>query len=193
VNSDYQRLRGYLIELGLQEVGHYFAAGPTLLAHSLGVYHFMRAHGCSEELCRAGMFHQIYGVEGPAAVFQLSLDCRDEVATLIGERAERLAYLNCAMDRASFDRALERGTPPYRFTDRFAGNEVGVGAAEFDDLCRVQLYDWLEQVARAGKWDYRRTAYHRMAERLETAAQEAYARQYAQEDARKEAVPNGKT
>jgi hypothetical protein len=190
VDGDYQRLAAYLIDLGFQEVHHYWGGGPTLLAHSLGVYHFMRAQHCSEELCRAGLFHQIYGVEG-VPVFQLSLECRDEVAALIGERSERLTYFNCAMDRTSFDRALERATPPYRFTDRFTGHEIELGSEDFDDLCRVQLYAWLEQVARVRNWDYRRTIYQDMAKRLGTAAQEAYVSVYAEESAGMEASQTG--
>lgn len=181
MDRDYHRLAGYLIDFGLQEVPHYVEGGSSLLAHLLGVYHFMRAHGCSEELCRAGMFHQIYGGQGVIVVFQLSLEYREEVAALTGERAERLAYLNCAMDRASFDAAVERGTPPYRFTDRFQRAEIEIGPEDFDDLCRVQLYDWLEQVVRIRKWDYRRTVYRLMAERLGTVALEAYTCQYARE------------
>jgi monoamine oxidase len=50
--------------------------------------------------------------------------------------------------------------------DRLAGAEVPLDREEFDDLCRVHLYDWLEQVPRSQKWDYRRTAYRRLAERL---------------------------
>jgi hypothetical protein len=52
---------------------------------------------------------------------------------------------------------------------------------DFDDLCRVHLVDWLEQVPRSGEWDYRRAAYRRMAERLGGPAEENYERIFAQE------------
>src|SRR4051812_35547493 len=130
MDGNYRRLAGYLTDLGLQEVPHWQGDRP-LLAHLLGVYHLLQAQGCSEELCRAGMFHQIYGTEGPIVDFQLSLDFREEVADLIGERAERLAYLDSAMNRESFDAALERGTPPYRFTDRFLHAEIELSAEDF--------------------------------------------------------------
>ena len=104
----------------------------------------MEARGCTEELCRAGMFHSIYGTE-LFQRFKLPLERRTDVHALIGERAERLAYLNCAMDRASLDRALEQGSEPYCILDRLTGQEVSLTRADFDDLCRVHLYDWLEQ------------------------------------------------
>jgi hypothetical protein len=85
------------------------------------------------------------------------------------------------MDRASFDRALECEGEPYRFVDRITGGDVALSAQDFDDLCRVHLLDWLEQVPRSLEWDYRRSAYLRMAERLGGPAREAYASVYARE------------
>ena len=96
----------------------------------------MEARGCNEELCRAGMFHSIYGTEKFQG-FALPLERRPEVRALIGERAERLAYLNCAMDRASFDRAVAQAAGPYRIVDRLTGAEVELSAGDFDDLCRI--------------------------------------------------------
>ena len=65
--------------------------------------------------------------------------------------------------------------------DRITGEEVRLSAEDFDDLCRVHLFDWLEQVPRSQHWNYRRGAYRRMAERLCPSAQEKYDRVYAQE------------
>ena len=87
------------------------------------------------------------------------------------------------MDRASLDREVERGTPPFRIKDRLTGNEVELNEADFDDLCRVHLYDLLEQITRLGEWDYRRLGYRRMAERLGSVAVQAYDRVFALEPA----------
>ena len=111
------------------------------------------------------MFHSIYGTEKFQG-FKLPLERRGEVRALIGERAERLAYVNCAMDRASFDRALETAEGPYQIGDRITGETIEVSGADFDDLCRVHLIDWLEQVPRSEEWDYRRAGYEKMARRL---------------------------
>jgi hypothetical protein len=80
------------------------------------------------------------------------------------------------MDRASLDRALDQRDEPYRIIDRITGHEIGLSRRDFDDLCRVHLFDWLEQVPRSQKWDYRRTAYRKMAERLGAPATESYDR-----------------
>src|SRR5262249_5374539 len=145
----FKRLTDFLVRLGVEQVPH---THKSYLAHLIGVYRLMAAQGCSEELCRAGMFHSVYGTELLQGV-KLPLDGRPEVRALIGERAERLAYLNCAMNRASFDRALAPTEGPYRIVDRLTGEEVQLVQEDFDDLCRVHLYDWLEQVPRSQNWD----------------------------------------
>ena len=100
-----------------------------------------------------------------------------------------MAYLNCAMDRASFDAAVERNESPYRMRDRITGEEVLLAADDFDDLCRVHLYDWLEQVPRSRRgFDYRRAGYRKMAERLGSEAVAAYDRVFRSEPARPEAL-----
>jgi hypothetical protein len=180
MSSAMKKLTDFLVELGIERIEH---SSKTYLAHLIAVYCFMEAEGCTEELCRAGMFHSIYGTEKFQG-FKLPLEKRGEVRALIGERAERLAYLNCAMDRASLDRCLDQAEGPYRIVDRLTGEEVSLSREDYDDLCRVHLYDWLEQVPRSRfGWDYRRAAYRGMADRLGPVAQAAYDRVFAQESA----------
>jgi hypothetical protein len=165
-------LTDFLHRLDAEKVPH---TKTTYLAHVVGVYRDMQSGGCTEEVCRAGMFHSIYGTERFQR-FALPLARRADVRALIGERAERLAYLNCAMDRPSFDTALRRSEAPYRLLDRLSGEQVELSEDDFTDLCKVHLYDWLEQVPRSQEWDYRRETYRRMADRLGGAALEAYER-----------------
>src|SRR5437588_10151483 len=100
-----KRLTDFLVARGIDRVGH---TGKSYLAHLVGVYKLMEGRGCAEELCRAGLFHSIYGTERFQG-FKLPLESRPEVRALIGARAERLAYLNCALDRPSLDHALGQG------------------------------------------------------------------------------------
>lgn len=65
-------------------------------ANLIGVYRLIEAQGCTEELCRAGMFHSIYGKERFRG-FTLAPERRPEARALIGERAEQLA--SCWGDR----------------------------------------------------------------------------------------------
>jgi hypothetical protein len=180
MHRGYKDLTAFLVGLGVEDVPH---TGKSYLAHLVAVYRLMEANGCDEELCRAGMFHSIYGTELFQG-FKLPLERRGEVRDLIGERAERLGYLNCAMHRPAFDRAVLEGGEPCHYTDRITGEDSTLTRADFDDLCRVHLYDWLEQVPRSSHgWGTRREAYRGMAERLGGAALEAYDRVFAGEPA----------
>lgn len=179
--TSFKQLTDFLVALGTDKVPH---TNEFFLAHLIGVHRDLKAWGCDEELCRAGMFHSIYGTERFQR-FSLPVERRGEVRELIGLRAERLAYLNCAMDRASFDSAVKNGDGDdgFRIIDRLTGEEIVLAREEFDDLCRVHLCDWLEQVPRSQEWNYRREAYRRMAERLGGAALDSYQRVFAQEPA----------
>jgi hypothetical protein len=177
MDKEFKRMTDFLLGIGIEQVPH---THKSYLAHLIAVFRDLESLGCPQDVCRAGMFHSIYGTEKFQG-FTLSLDRRDEVRALIGDRAEYLAYLNCAMDRASFDRALDRKIDPLPIIDRITGQEVQLAQRDFDDLCRVHLVDWLEQVPRSQEWDYRRPAYRRMAERLGQGAVESYDRIYAQE------------
>ncbi|MCS6852269.1 MAG: hypothetical protein NZ700_13985 [Gemmataceae bacterium] len=179
MDASYKQMTDFLTGLGIENVPH---TRKTYLGHLIAVHRLMERHGCGPDACRAGMFHSIYGTELFQG-FKLPLERRSEVRQLIGERAERLAYLNCAMDRASFDRAVPQATEPYTFRDRLTGETVSLTREDFDDLCRVHLFDWLEQVERSGRWDYRRAAYRGMAERLGGSAWKLYQEVFAGEPA----------
>jgi hypothetical protein len=175
--TTYRQLADYLVNLGIDEVPH---TTKNYLAHLIALYNMMKSEGCSEELCRAGMFHSIYGTERFQR-FALPLEKRREVRELIGLRAEHLAYWNCAMDRVSFDRAVSQALPPHRVRDRITGEDVELSSDDFDHLCMIHLYDWLEQVPRSKDWDYRREAYRQMAERLGGPVLNKYAEVFADE------------
>jgi len=180
MSQTYKQLAQFLGDLGIDQVAH---TQKNYLGHLLAVYRFMKDVGCDEELCQAGMFHSIYGTQQFQG-FKLPLERRTEIREMIGERAERLAYLNCAMQRETFDEALAQPGDAYTFRDRISGETVTLDRQDFDDLCRVHLYDWLEQVPRSRYgWGYRRDAYRKMATRLGPAAEEAYAKVFAGETA----------
>src|SRR4051812_23670264 len=170
MDERFKQMTDFLVAMGIEQVPH---THKTYLGHLIAVFRSLESQGCPEDVCRAGMFHSIYGTEKFQG-FTWPLERRDEVRALIGDRAEYLAYLNCAMDRSSFDRALDGSAEPYPIRDRITGLEVRLSQHDFDDLCRVHLLDWLEQVPRSREWDYRRAGYRRMAERLGGPAQGAY-------------------
>lgn len=184
MDSDFKKCTDFLVGMGVAQVPH---THKTYLGHLIAVHRDLGAQGFPEDVRRAGLFHSIYGTQRFQG-FTLPLERRGEIRALIGERAERLAYINCAMDRASFDRALERTAEPYPVRDRLTGKEEQMSLADFDDLCRVHLFDYLEQAERLGEWDYRRAAYRRMALRLGPGAVQAYDKVFAAEPRDREPV-----
>lgn len=173
-------LTDFLVNLGIERVAH---TQKNYLAHLISVHNFMRSYDADEELCRAGLFHSIYGTEKFQG-FKLTLDQRDQLAGMIGARAERLAYWNCFMDRSSMDRLLTQSDGEFPLRNRETGETMTLTREEFDDLCRVHLYDWLEQVPRSNfGWGYRREAYKQMAARLDDNARRAYETVFANEPA----------
>lgn len=158
-----KELTDFLVNLGIEQVAH---TQKNYLAHLISVYKLMQAAGYDEELCRAGLFHSIYGTEKFQG-FKLPLESRQELTDLIGSRAERLAYWNCLMDRSSLDGLLSQLEEPFLLRNRETGEAMPLTRHELDDLCCVHLFDWLEQAPRSRfGWDYRRSAYRQMAERL---------------------------
>src|SRR5258707_134835 len=137
MDKDSRRLTDFLLGIGVEEVPH---THKSYLAHLIAVHRLLETQGCPPEVCRAGMFHSIYGTERFQG-FTLPLERRDEVRALVGDRAERLAYLNCAVDRASFDSILDQAAEPYTIRDRITGAAVALSRGDFDDLGRGDLRD----------------------------------------------------
>jgi hypothetical protein len=175
MDPNYRAMIDFLRGLGTEDVQH--SGDKGFLAHLVAVFRDMEAWGGDRDLCRAALFHSIYGTE-LFRRWSLPIDRRDDVRAVIGERAERIAFVNCMMDRASFDALLE-SDGPFRLRHRETGETLELSRQDYDDLVRLHLCDWLEQVTRSQRWDYRRDSYRRMAQRLGGVAQESYDRVYA--------------
>ena len=175
MDPQYKEMTSFLVDLGIEQVGH---TEKTYLGHLIAVHRDLDSWGCGQDVCRAGMFHSIYGTERFQG-FTLPIERRGEVRELIGDRAEFLAYLNCAMDRTSFDAAARTSSERYEFADRLTHAPVELNETDFDDLGRIHLCDWIEQVGRAQAWGYRHEAYRQLANRLGGIARESYERAFA--------------
>ncbi len=174
MSHDIQRYTDFLQSLGTKDVPH---TGEGFFAHLVAVYRDLKKLGCDEAVCVAGLFHSIYGTE-KFRLFGLSVDRRDEVIALIGEHAERVAYINCVMDRATFDALVLHGGD-LRVRNRDTDEWIEMTPREFLDLKTMHLCDWLEQVPRSQEWDYRRDTYRAIAEQLGGVPLAAYERVYA--------------
>ena len=177
--ASFQELVDYFHALATEDVEH---TEGTYMGHCFTVYRDMKRWGFDEELARAGLFHSIYGT-GLFQRFKLPVEKRDEVRELIGERAERLAYLNCAIDYDEFDEELARGGEPFRMTSRLTGEPIELAKEELDDLLRVHLVDRLEQIPRSQAFEWRKDVFRQIADRLGPEARAEFDRVYALETA----------
>lgn len=175
----YKSMTDFLMGIGTKDVEH---TGKGFLAHLIGVYKDLERWGADLDVCRAGMFHSIYGTQ----LFQnfcLPLERRKEVQDLIGDRAEQIAFWNCVMNRPDWDRIFTDRTGERAVVNRITGERYELSQQDFDDLATLHVCDWLEQVPRSKDWDYRRAGYQAMAAYLGGIADEECRRVYGLERA----------
>lgn len=78
--------------------GHLPHSGRRLADHLVGTCRLLTEWGCDADVCRAGLFHSIYGTLSFKQAC-LQGDERDRLAKLIGPAAERLVHLFSIADR----------------------------------------------------------------------------------------------
>lgn len=178
-NAKFKECTDYIVSLGAAEVAH---TEKTYLAHAIGVYNDMKAWNGSDDLCYAALFHSIYGTQGFQS-FTLPLERRPELQSLIGEYAEKIAFVNCFMDRATLDAQVREEKEQYPIRNRVTGETMALTKQEYEDVICLHLCDLLEQVERSNAWNSRRAAYRGMAERLGGVALESYDKVFAREPA----------
>ncbi|MYA01913.1 MAG: hypothetical protein F4038_02360 [Chloroflexi bacterium] len=178
----------FLHSLGTAEIDH---SGHDFLTHLKAVHDLLDKHDAGPELAAAGLFHSIYGTEKFQG-FSLPLTERARVRSLIGERAEFVAWLNCIMDRATFDAAVSAALAGERMlaiSDRDGNPPIELSVDQLRDLATVHLFDWLEQVERSEfGWGYRRDAYREMATLVGTDAEALYEDAFSREPSKSAAA-----
>ncbi len=130
--TDRDRLIFVLGLMGAAGAGH---SGRKLMDHLLGTYDLLSEAGCAPEVCLAGGLHSIYGTN----VFRtVSTVERGPVRETFGERAERLAWLFCNVNRP-------RGLDDGRLVDWQTKDSVTVDDATLHDLRMIEAANLLEQ------------------------------------------------
>jgi hypothetical protein len=109
----------------------------------MGVREFLVQWGAPDSLAAAGLFHSVYGTESYRQQ-AVPLDLRPQVRAVIGEEAERLAYVFGAMAKENFDASVERGCD-FSVSDRHTGEVISLQSEEWAGLCEMVVANWLEQ------------------------------------------------
>jgi len=95
LNEKYQTYVNFLYNKNCHNIKH---SHSNFLNHLIGTFNILKKWKQSEDLCIAGMFHNIYGNK----YFNPNLNIsREEIKNLIGEAAENLVYkfVNCERDK----------------------------------------------------------------------------------------------
>ena len=117
--------------------------GRPLEEHLIGTHDLLDQWHNSKSVCIAGLFHSIYGTKtfSPAA---LTTESRDDVCSLIGERAEALVFVFGASDRKRL--LLENRSPPYRWVDHRTGEQTEICEVFLNNLVEIEVANFIEQM-----------------------------------------------
>lgn len=132
--------RKVLSALGADDVNHH---GQTLTEHLIGTYRLLAKWGNSTEIAAAGAFHSIYGTE-EFKTRAVSLDRRDEIASLIGQEAETLVYLFGMADR----RSLYNIPNGHTLSVSLAGDNqrsLQITASQYQSLIEIEAANIVDQ------------------------------------------------
>lgn len=152
-----------LAELGAEELQH---INGSLLSHLQGTFDLLKTWGNREGLCKAGLYHAVYGT----FAFERSLvdlKKRERIAALIGAEAERIVYYYGACDRDYFYPRIGRVDEP-NFLNRFTGQFENISRQMVRDLLELTLANELEIIKKDDAFlAERRVRYESLFDRFE--------------------------
>ena len=115
----------------------------NLLEHLCGTCALLREWGNPDDICHAGLCHAVYGTSGfTAALLDVKSD-RDDLAGVIGRRAEALVYFYASCDRAHLYPQIGTSTL-IQFRDRFNGEVFVPDASLFASFVELTFANELD-------------------------------------------------
>jgi hypothetical protein len=139
--------KAYLLAHSADKQAH---SGRTLWSHLSGVHGILQRAKQPEYVCTAGLFHSVYGTRSfkPVTIKKTN---REEVAQLIGEKAEALAFAFCELPRPKlFEAALRSQHIPKEinaYTRKYSQREAENSRAQqfYHDLLALECANLAEQ------------------------------------------------
>jgi len=138
IRAELRRRRTHLVRHGTQ----------SLEQHLFNTFHILTAWQQPLRVQYAGLMHSVYSTD----VFKhrtFAMNERDRVRALVGEEAERLAYLFCTIDRRelmSLVRAsANEATAEFELTSRRDGHPVHITHTDAGDLLTIYMANAAEQ------------------------------------------------
>ena len=137
-----QKYLDLLLELDADKNPH---SGGALLEHLRGTHDLLQGWGNDQAVCVGGLFHSIYGTRA-YHTRSASLEDRQRIRAVIGERAERLAFLFCVSNRGEFFEALDQDNATLR--NSVHEETVPVTKGELRDLIEMETANFVEFMPR---------------------------------------------
>ena len=131
-----------LLELNTDKNPH---SGGVLLEHLRGTHDLLHSWGNDQAVCVGGLFHSIYGTQA-YHTRSASLEDRQRIRAVIGERAERLAFLFCVSNRGEFYGALDQDDAA--LWNSVHEETVPVTQDELRDLIEMETANFVEFMPR---------------------------------------------
>lgn len=114
----------------------------SVKAHLEGTYRILRTWSEDEDVCLAGLAHNLYSTDSFSQQF-LSVKERDTLQGIIGERAERLVFLFGGLNRSDLLQRFSNDTA--ELTHRLSGEPLHVSRSDVRDLLTIHLANLAEQ------------------------------------------------
>lgn len=131
-------LMSFLADQGAHERAH---SGRALADHLAGTYRLLKAWGCHDDVCSAGLFHSIYGTSRYSDAC-VSMGQRVEISNKIGDYAEQLVYLFYLADRP---RSFIEASSTHVIRSRFDAVKTPITPRQARDLMAVECANLAEQ------------------------------------------------
>ena len=148
-----------LLELNTDTSRH---SGGGLLDHLRGTHDLLDDWGNDQAVCIGGLFHSIYGTQSYQTQ-SASLEDRQRIRAVAGERAERLAFLFAVSDRGEFFTALDRDDAT--LWNRIHEQATPVAQDELRDLIEMEMANFVEFMPRLPFTEDELTAFEANVER----------------------------
>jgi hypothetical protein len=140
-NDRFNQYKAYLLAHSADKQAH---SGLTLWSHLSGVHDILQRAKQPGYVCTAGLFHSVYGTRSFKPV-TIDKSRRAEVAELIGQEAEVLAYAFCELPRPKlFETALHSKREPPEI-NAFAQSGNTAQTQFYQDLLALECANLLEQ------------------------------------------------
>jgi hypothetical protein len=127
----------FLKELGADKIEH--RANRYLLEHLIATFDLLSTWQHEQPITVAGLMHSIYGTAAFKTACLLPAE-RQRVRAIIGDEAERLAYLFSAMDRDRFLDTLGSNL----IVSRFGDGTIEISDADTRIMCEILFANELD-------------------------------------------------